>query len=103
MKLYIYNVNMLYEWDENKNQLNKRIHDGIGFETAVRVFLDEKRIEKYDSKHSTIAEERWNVIGLVNDILFVVYTERGNSTRLISARKATKDEEREYYDNYNLR
>ena len=37
---------MTYEWDENKNLANKKKHDGIGFETAVRVFLDEKRIEK---------------------------------------------------------
>ncbi len=94
---------MKYEWDENKNSVNKQKHDGIGFETAVRVFLDNKRIEFFDEKHSTLTEERWNVIGLVLDVLFVVYTERRDSIRIISARKATKEEEREYYDNYDLR
>ena len=63
---------MRYEWDDDKNIANKKKHDGIGFETAVRVFLDNKRIEKYDEKHSTLTEERWNVIGLVLDVLFVV-------------------------------
>ena len=94
---------MTYEWDEKKNQINKKKHDGIGFETAVRVFLDMKRLEKYDEKHSTLTEERWNVIGLVYDVLFVVYTERKDTVRIISARKATKEEEQEYYDNYDIR
>ncbi len=100
---YMYNINMTFEWDDAKNECNKKIHDGIGFEFAVRVFLDEKRIEKFDSEHSTTTEDRWNVIGMVEDILFVVYTERGDKTRIISARKATKEETDEYYDNYDLR
>ena len=41
---------MIFEWDENKNQLNKRKH-GISFEEALSVFLDEKRIEKYEFKN----------------------------------------------------
>ena len=94
---------MRYEWDDDKNIANKKKHDGIGFETAVRVFLDNKRIEKYDEKHSTLTEERWNVIGLVLDVLFVVYTERKDTVRIISARKATKEEEKEYYADYDLR
>ena len=94
---------MRYEWDNDKNIANKKKHDGIGFETAVRVFLDNKRIEKFDDKHSTLTEERWNVIGLVLDVLFVVYTERKDTVRIISARKATKEEEKEYYADYDLR
>lgn len=71
---------------------------------AENVFvLDEKRIEKYDSSHSTDTEDRWNVIGMVDDVLFVVYTERNDRTRIISARKATKEETDEYYDDYDLR
>ncbi len=99
----MYNINMVFEWDEDKNESNKKKHDGIGFEFAVRVFLDEKRIEKYDSDHSTDAEDRWDVIGKVEDVLFVVYTERGERTRIISARKATQEECNEYYENYDLR
>lgn len=69
----------------------------------MRVFLDEKRIEKYDSVHSTEKEDRWNVIGLVLNVLFVVYTERKDTIRIISARKATKEEENEYYEDYDSR
>lgn len=36
---------MTFEWDNQKNEYNKKNHDGISFEFAVRVFLDEKRIE----------------------------------------------------------
>lgn len=99
----MYYINMIYEWDNEKNEYNKKNHDGISFEFAVRVFLDTKRIEKYDYNHSTDTEDRWNIIGKVNDILFVVYTERNDRTRIISARKATKEEIDEYYDNYDLR
>ena len=54
-------------------------------------------------KHSTGTEDRWNVIGKVDGILFVVYTERKENIRIISARKATKEETNEYYDGYDLR
>ncbi|MBQ9361034.1 MAG: BrnT family toxin [Lachnospiraceae bacterium] len=94
---------MIFEWDDNKNKRNKQIHDGIGFEMAVRVFLDDKRIERYDEAHSTENEDRWNVIGMVNNILFVVYTERKDSIRIISARRATRKEEEEYYHGYDAR
>ena len=94
---------MLFEWDEEKNRINKEKHDGIGFEIAVRVFLDEKRIERYDVEHSSLTEDRWNAIGMVNRVLFVVYTERGERIRIISARRATPKEESEYYDGYEFR
>ena len=87
---------MNFEWDEEKNQLNLRKH-GIDFETAVLVFNDLQRIEIYDVEHS-INEDRYNTIGMVNDILFVVYTERKENIRLISARLATKTERSIYYD-----
>lgn len=86
------------EWDEQKNEINKRKH-GISFETAARVFDDENRIEIYDEEHST-EEERYIVLGLVRKVLFVVYTNRINATRIISARKATKAETEAYYGDY---
>ena len=49
---------MTFEWDNQKNEYNKKNHDGISFEFAVRVFLDEKRIEKYDWIHSTDPHHR---------------------------------------------
>ncbi len=95
---------MTFEWDEKKNAINKRKH-GISFEMAIRVFLDEKRLEKLDIEHSTLEEERTNIIGRVSDmlILFVVATDRNGNKRIISARRAEADEEEEYYENYDAR
>lgn len=64
---------MKFEWDEEKNLLNLKKH-GINFETVMLVFNDLQRIEIYDIEHS-IKEDRYNTIGMVNDVLFVVYTE----------------------------
>lgn len=86
------------EWDETKNEINKRKH-GISFETAALVFADAERIEYFDRLHSEI-EDRYVVIGKVRDILFVVYTQRSDSSRLISARIATATERRIYYGDY---
>lgn len=89
---------------ETKNDINKKKH-GISFEMSVRVFLDEKRVEKLDVEHSTLEEERFNISGRVSDmlVLFVVATDRNGNTRIISARKAEEDEEEEYYENYDAR
>lgn len=94
---------MKFEWDDEKNISNQKKHDGISFEIAVRVFLDQKRIERYDEEHSSFEEDRWNVIGLVEKVLFVVYTERKDNIRIISARRATKEETEEYYRDYDIR
>lgn len=94
---------MTFEWDEEKEKYNIQHHDGISFSYAARVFSDSKRIEKIDENHSD-EEERYNVIGCVERVLFVVYTERENDKiRIISARRATSREEKEYYENYNIR
>lgn len=90
---------MRFEWDDNKEQINIAKH-GLDFTTAARVFEDENRLELYDEVHSD-TEDRYITIGEINGvaiIVFVVYTERGDAIRLISARKATKQERRAYYD-----
>lgn len=90
---------MRFEWDDNKEQINIAKH-GINFTTAARVFEDENRLELYDEDHSD-TEDRYITIGEINGvalIVFVVYTEREDAIRLISARKATKSERRAYYD-----
>lgn len=89
----------LVEWDENKAAINFRKH-GICFEDAALVFADENLIERRDETHSQ-HEDRWQAIGMVEKILFVVYTERGEAIRLISARVATSKERREYYGAQN--
>ena len=87
-----------YEWDSEKEAANIKKH-GIDFDTAILVFEDDSRIEWYDEAHSD-GEDRYNTIGMVHDVLFVVYTERGERTRIISARLATKTERKRYHDNY---
>ena len=88
----------IVEWDDAKNEINKKKHK-ISFEFAAKIFLDENRIEEYDELHND-DEERIKVIGRVGKILTVIYTERGEKYRLISARRANKDEEAEYYGQY---
>ena len=87
---------LTFEWDEEKNRINKNKH-GIDFETAMLVFNDLERIEIYDLEHS-VGEDRYSTIGMVKDVLFVVYTERKENIRLISARLATNKERSIYYD-----
>ena len=89
----------IVEWDDNKAEINIKKH-GIYFEDAARIFLDENRIEDYDELHSDY-EERIKVIGKVDEILFVIYTERGEKYRLISARYANKKEVNDYYGQYS--
>ena len=85
----------LVEWDRKKAALNRQKH-GVEFEDAALVFADESRIERRDNKHSN-EENRWQLIGEVEEVLFVVYTERGEAFRLIMARMATPAERRIYY------
>ena len=101
-KCYTFTVRKLIndrptEWDEEKEKINITKH-GLDFTTAAKVFDDITRLEYYDKLHS-IDEDRYIVIGLVHKVLFVVYTEREDCTRIISARKATKAERSVYYGN----
>lgn len=91
------NMVQSFEWDEQKADSNIKKH-GVSFETASKVFLDENRIEIYDEAHS-IDEDRFITIGLVEEILFVVYSVRHPKIRLISARLATPKERSIYYGN----
>ena len=94
-------------WDEAKNEKNKRDHDGLGFETAQYVFADPERIWRFDrSESNSSGEERWQAVGKVGKLLFVVYTEKESGgvieTRLISARIAEKSERRSYNGYYRI-
>ncbi|MCL1836901.1 MAG: BrnT family toxin [Treponema sp.] len=91
------------EWDENKNEKNKRDHKGLGFEVAQYVFSDPERLERMDqSKENTSGEERWQTLGKVGPVFFVVYTERGENKRIIMARPADKAERRSYNGYYQI-
>lgn len=87
---------MEFEWDESKNAKNIRKH-GVSFDVAKNAFDDENQIERPDDL-VFYREERFVLIGLAkNELLYVVFTERGNRTRIISARRATKHEQQNYY------
>ncbi|MDR2922906.1 MAG: BrnT family toxin [Treponema sp.] len=91
------------EWDDDKNEKNKRDHDGLGFEDAQYVFADPERLERLDrSVENTSGEERWQTLGMVGKVLFVVYTEYGENKRIISARIAEKHERRSYNGYYQI-
>ncbi len=87
---------MDFEWDRAKQQTNRRKH-GVDFRTAAKVFLDPFAIELDDE--SVSSEERFNVIGSVDGrMLFVTYTLRRETVRIISARGAEPHERRKYHE-----
>lgn len=82
-----------FEWDEDKRQKNLIKHK-LDFIDARFVFDDSYRIELEDERNG---EMRYKTIGQVNGIVsLVVYTNRGKKKRIISARKANKDERKAY-------
>ncbi len=92
---------MEFEWDEYKDLINIKNHEGISFEDATKVFDDDWSIEDYDESHSA-DEQRFFVIGLADfTLLRVVFTyrevESGNQIiRIISAWKATSKDKETY-------
>jgi uncharacterized DUF497 family protein len=85
------------EFDPSKDAKNWAKHK-LHLATAALVFADPMRIERIDDSLSNMSGEvRWQTLGKVGRVLFVVYTERGEKIRLISARLATKAERRSYY------
>jgi uncharacterized protein len=86
---------MTFEWDARKAAQNIAKH-GVPFEYAVRVFLDELRLDAVDDRRD-YGEERRLTLGKIEGRLYVVaYTPRGKVIRLISARKANERERRHY-------
>lgn len=87
-----------FEWDENKNEINKKKHK-ISFEEAKTVFYDEEALLIDDPEHSQ-EEERFIILGLSKkaNLLVVCHCYRASDTviRIISARKATKSETKQY-------
>lgn len=90
-----------FEWDENKNQINIKKH-GISFEEASSVFYDDEALIINDRPHSK-DEERFVLVGFSYkyNILVVCHCYRRNDAviRIISARKASKNESEEYLNN----
>lgn len=87
---------MLFEWDEEKAAHNSAEH-GVTFAFAIAAFSDPWRLEDLDQRQD-YDEDRIILIGHTDTVLLtVVYTERGQANRIISARRATKDEQDRYY------
>ncbi len=84
-----------FQWDDEKAVVNLKKHK-ISFQVASRVFEDVDLFVDFDT--GLHDEQRFRAIGIVNAVLITVtYTERGESIRIISARKATKHEQKTYY------
>jgi len=85
---------MSYEWDQDKARANRQKH-GVRFSDAVAVFMDDLAITIPDEYSY---EERFVILGKdgLERVLVVVFTYRGDETRLISARKANAQERQLY-------
>lgn len=81
-----------FDWDKRKSKSNLDKH-GIDFDDAVEIFYGPIILRRSDRNN----EERWIAIGfLENKLIAVVFTRRADAFRIISARRARKNEESEY-------
>lgn len=90
-----YHVRMEFEWDEYKSDacFTER---GFDFAYVLRAFLDENRLIHKDARWD-YGEDRYQLLGLIEGrVFFVAYTLRGQSIRVISARKANRREVNDY-------
>ena len=87
---------MKFEWNPNKAESNYEKHD-VSFEEAATVFNDLLSVTFPDPDHS-VGESRYVIIGVsrFGQLLIVSHTDRGEKIRIISARKATRQERRFY-------
>ena len=87
-----------FAWDENKNQINQKKH-GISFDEAKTVFYDEEALIIDDPAHSK-EEDRFLILGFSQKANLLVvchcYRESDRVIRIISARKATRTEAKQY-------
>ncbi len=90
---------LLFEWDTEKAKKNRKIH-GVSFDEASTAFRDALSLTIYDPLHSD-EEDRLILIGssCKNRLLVIVHTERRDRIRIISARKAAKNERKQYEEN----
>jgi uncharacterized DUF497 family protein len=88
-----------FEWSPAKAKANLSKHR-VAFEEAVTVFFDERAIEFYDDSHSDW-EERMLLLGLSSKLRLLLvchcYRERDSVIRIVSARKASKNESKLYH------
>jgi uncharacterized protein len=87
-----------FEWHDAKAEANLQAH-GLSFDLAKTVFKDPFAVERLDDRED-YGEERFVLIGMAegNVVLFVAYTEREGRMRIISARRATQNEQDDYFE-----
>jgi uncharacterized protein len=92
-----------FEWDEKKNASNKKKH-GISFEEAQTIFLDESALLIHDPDHSD-EEDQFILLGLSSKFRILVvchcYRKSDEIIRIISARKASRHEQKEYRERWS--
>lgn len=92
-------MDITFEWDAVKASTNKKKHK-ISFDEAKSVFFDENAIVIHDPDHSS-HEERFIILGLSSAVHLLVvchcFRQSDNIIRIISARKATKNESQQYH------
>lgn len=87
---------MTFEWDDDKATTNLAVHK-VSFEQAKRVFDDPMALPFEDEAHSSANEARYVMIGMCAiGLVFVSFTYRGSTIRLISARRASRRMQRLY-------
>jgi uncharacterized protein len=85
-----------FEWDGAKARRNYSRH-GVTFEIAKKAFRDPSMVEILDDRED-YGEDRYLLIGMADgQLLSIIYTERNERYRLISARRANKDEQDHYF------
>lgn len=87
-----------FEWDANKDSDNRKKH-GISFEEAAEIFQNDVLTIEDDSSYGELREISFGRLGPDGDaplILCVVHTDRGGAYRIISARKATTQERKNF-------
>jgi uncharacterized protein len=91
-------MDLVFEWDERRNRANRRKH-GVSFEEARSTFFDENARVLPDPEHSE-EEDRFVLLGLSAALRILIvshcYKEEESVIRIISARKADRDEQRQY-------
>lgn len=92
-------IEISFEWNEDKNTKNKKKH-GISFEEAQTVFVDENALLLHDPDHSH-KEDRFILLGLSSNLRILIvshcYRKKDAVVRIISVRKATRSEQKQYW------
>jgi uncharacterized protein len=90
---------IFFSWDDKKNEANKIKH-GVSFDEAKTVFYDENAIRYFDPDHSD-DEDRFLIVGVSQRLRILIvchcFREEGSIIRIISARKGTKREGKNYW------